>query len=288
MVENMKILENTYIKDIKKLNKKIETIKKEGKDNIQIISDFDKSLTQFIVDGQQFKSVIAQIRDGLYLGEEYTKKANAFYDYYHPIEIDPNISFQEKKEKMKEWWSKHIILQAEQGLSKKIVDEVNKNSKIKLRDFVKEVIYETNQNNIPFLILSSGIGDFIEQILKNKECLLNNIFIISNFYDYDENGLVKGYKENVIHLLNKNEYGVKETKYYEKVKNKKNILLFGDSLSDVNMSDGFDYKEIITVGFLNENKEKLLDIYLDNFDIVITNDGSFEQVYKLLKEIVGY
>lgn len=52
------------------------------------------------------------------------------------------------------------------------------------------------------------------------------------------------------------------------------------------MIKGFDYKNIIKVGFLNENIEENLEQYKHNFDVVIINDGSMNYVNKLLREIV--
>jgi len=44
-------------------------------------------------------------------------------------------------------------------------------------------------------------------------------------------------------------------------------------------------KDTITIGFLDEDKgiEKNLEKYKSNFDIVLTNNSSFEDVIKILK-----
>jgi hypothetical protein len=43
---------------------------------------------------------------------------------YNPIEIDPNYPLEQKKEKMYEWWSKHLQLIVDSKLHKDIIHKV--------------------------------------------------------------------------------------------------------------------------------------------------------------------
>src|SRR3989344_312020 len=70
-------------------------------------------------------------------------------------------------------------------------------------------------------------------------------------------------------------------------KNRKNVLLLGDSLGDIGMINGFDYANLIKIGFLNEKIDEHLEIYKKNFDVIITDDNSMNYVNKLLKEIIN-
>jgi len=282
----MNILENVYIKDKDKLNNKIKQIKEDGKDKLHIISDFDKTLTKVFLQDIKYRSAIAQIRDGGYLENNYPRRSEALYEKYYPIEINPNIPFEEKKEKMLEWWSTHIKMQVECGLNISVVNEINNKRNIKLREGVIETFNLLNENNIPILILSSAVGDFIEFVIKDNNIFYPNIHIITNFYNYDDAGKVIGYKDKVIHNFNKNEAAIKETPHFDKTKDRPNVLLFGDSLNDIKMIEGVDHKTVIFVGFLNNKIEERLELFKDKYDIVITNDGSFEQILELLKEIL--
>lgn len=49
------------------------------------------------------------------------------------------------------------------------------------------------------------------------------------------------------------------------------------------MSDWFDYKNILKIGFLNENEEKLIDSYLERYDVVITWDWDLSFLNNILK-----
>ncbi len=230
--------------------------------------------------------MIAQIRHLGYLGEEYTKKAYALYDQYNPIEIDPTIPQEIKNEKMVEWWTTHIKIQAEYGLSKQVLDDVVQNSTFKLRDKIKDFFEILNKNKIPILLFSAGAGYFIRGYLKKNNLEYNNISIISNEYDFNVDGKVLGYKSKVIHTFNKGEIAVKDDPVYSKILHKENIILLGDSLGDLDMSKGLEHKVKITIGFYNEKDEKHLELYKDKFDIVITGDGPMDYVNELLKNIL--
>ncbi len=56
----------------------------------------------------------------------------------------------------------------------------------------------------------------------------------------------------------------------------------GDSLGDLRMADGVDHHVKLTIGFLNHDKEKLLEQYAGVYDIVILNDSSLGFVNLLL------
>jgi hypothetical protein len=61
-------------------------------------------------------------------------------------------------------------------------------------------------------------------------------------------------------------------------------LLLGDSLDDVGMVEGFDYKNLLKIGFLNENVEENLEKFKKTFDVVLTGDPGMEYINNLLKE----
>jgi 5'-nucleotidase len=50
-----------------------------------------------------------------------------------------------------------------------------------------------------------------------------------------------------VHSYNKGETVVKDLPIYNEIKDRKNIILLGDSLGDPHMADGFDYETIIKI-----------------------------------------
>jgi 5'-nucleotidase len=58
-----------------------------------------------------------------------------------------------------------------------------------------------------------------------------------------------------IHVLNKNEKCIRGTRFAADVASRHNVILLGDSLGDIGMSNGVQCDEIVRVGFLNDNIE---------------------------------
>lgn len=281
--------ENIVISDKEKLEKTKKTISKEGPDKIHVITDFDRTFTKEFVDGKRIPSVTSVLRDGNYLTPDYAEKAHALFDKYHLIEIDPGISLKEKKKAMHEWWTSHYKLLVETGLNKKDIEAVVKSGKVRLREGILEFIDLLHENNIPLVILSSsGLGiDSISMFFEKEGRMYDNIHIISNSFEWDENGTAIKIKEPIIHSMNKDETSVKNfPKIFEAIKDRKNVLLLGDTLEDIEMIKGFDYDNIIKIGFLNQKVEENLKFYKKIYDVVILNDSDMFYVNELLKELI--
>jgi len=278
----------TIIVDKKDLEEKKKVIKQRGAENFHVVSDFDRTLTKAFVNGIKTPSLISVLRDGDYISEDYAKKATELSDFYHPIELDINFPFEKKKEKMQEWWTKHFDLLIKSGLNKKHINQIIEEGKVEFRDGVKEFLDFLESKKIPLLIISSSClgGDSIKIFLEKNKKKYDNIYIISNLYEWDEKGNAIGIKKPIIHVMNKNEIGVKNYPIFELIENRKNVLLLGDSIEDVGMVEGFDYNNLIKISFLNEDINKNLSAYKKQFDVVITGDGDFSFVNKLLKEVL--
>jgi 5'-nucleotidase len=278
---------NIIISKKEKFNKKKEEIKKGGFKKLHILSDFDRTLTKSFVEGIKVPSLISILRDYDYLCPEYVRESKELFEKYHPIEKDPNISPEDKKKAMYDWWTNHFRILIKYGLSKKDIQDVVDSRKVNLRDSFSEFNDILRTNNVPLIIMSScGLGKkAIEMYLKKENELSNNIYIISNTYQWDENGKAVGVKEPIIHTMSKKEIFLKKLPIFDSIKERKNVVLLGDSLSDADMIEGFDYDNIIRIGFLNEEVQEMKEIYSKKYDVLITNDSSMEFVNELLKDL---
>jgi len=280
---------NIIILNPKRLERLKKAILKKGKERLHILSDFDRTLTYAFVKGEKVPSLISILRSsGKYLGKDYAERANALYEKYHPIEINLKLPFQKRKKAMEEWWRTHFELLIKSGLNKKHLKEVAKSPKIKFRKGALEFFDILYKYKIPLVIMSSsGLGgDVILEVLKERKKLYSNIYIVSNAFIWDKRGQAIKVKEPIIHTLNKDEAILKHFSFYPKIKNRKNILLLGDSLEDIKMIEGFKYDNLIKIGFLNESIRENLEEYKKTFDILILNDSSMNYVNLLLKEII--
>lgn len=280
-------MNNVFFKNKEELENKIQKIKKDGKDALHIISDFDNTLSKAYVNGEKVQSMIGQVRRLGYLGKDYDTKYDELFKAYNPIEIDPHKSFEEKYKAMTEWWSKHIKLLSGFGLSKEILDATLKEGKhFLLRDKIKEFFDLLAKNNVPILIFSAGSKYFVNGYLQKDNINYKNISIIANEYDFDSNGKVLGYKNRIIHSLNKGEVAIKNDSHYKNILNRKNVILLGDNLGDLEMSKGIKHSTKITICFYNSPQKEHLQEYLKSFDVVITDDASMEYVVELLKQVL--
>ena len=150
-----------------------------NKENVCIILDFDKTITT----GDSSDSWDAS---GKKLGKKYSNEAQNFFNFYAPIEGNYDISIKQKEAYMKEWYEKCIDLFYKYDLTINKLNDSIKISNLLLRGEIKEFFNKAYKNNIPVIIISAGIGNVIEQFLRNKECYFDNIHIISNFIEFDE------------------------------------------------------------------------------------------------------
>jgi 5'-nucleotidase len=282
-------MNNILIPNKKYLERLKQKISRGGASKLHVLTDFDRTLTKLFVDGKEVPSLISVLRDEHYLTPDYPAKAHALFDKYHPIEIDPKISLKRKKEAMQEWWTLHFKQLIESKLHKKDIEKAVGSSRIRLRDGVLEFIDMLHEHDIPLIIMSSsGLGyEAIETLLENQGRMYKNVYIISNAFIWDKNGNAIGIKKPVITSMSKDETMVKDyPQVFKVVKNRRNVLLLGDTAEDIDMITGFDYDNIIKVGFLNKNIQENLARYKKAYDLIILNDSDKFYVDRLLKELI--
>lgn len=66
-------------------------------------------------------------------------------------------------------------------------------------------------------------------------------------------GVLKGFKGELIHVYNKHDGALRNTEYFKQLKEYCNIILMGDSLGDLSMADGVpNVENMLKIGFLND------------------------------------
>ncbi|PIN18536.1 5'-nucleotidase [Handroanthus impetiginosus] len=283
--------------DLQLLQNKISSVRLEGPSKLQVIADFDGTLTRYWIDGQRGHSSHGLLQQG---NPEYDLKRQELYDHYHPLEIDPTIPLDEKAKLMEEWWEKTHGLLIEGGLTYGAIQSSVAKSRIAFREGVTELFELLEKNDVPVLIFSAGLADIIEEVLRQKlHRSFKNVNIVSNRMVFNENGNLVSFKGKTIHVLNKNEHAIDmagplhdqlgddngSTADVSSVKSRTNVLLLGDHIGDLGMSDGLNYNTRISVGFLNDNIESSSDSYRNAFDVVYMNDASMWGVVKLASQL---
>jgi len=262
-----------------------------GANSLQVIVDFDRTLTKAMVNGKRGSSVYGVIEESGILSSEYHTVVRALFDKYHPVEVDPTIPIEMKIPVMEAWWREANELLVSQKCNVHTFPTMVKTANLQFRDGVPTFFIELEKNAVPVLIFSAGIAELIQAIMMHHlERVFQNAHVISNHVITDPSGLVTGFAVPVIHTFNKNEMSVshnKTTTWFSSLEARPNVILLGDSLGDVGMATGVPKLDTeLKIGFLNSDVEKNLEHYKEVYDVLILNDGSFEWVVELLRSIL--
>lgn len=245
-------------------------------DDIYVIADFDKTIT----DSDSYTSWSIMGTSKL-VPKEYIIERTKLHEYYRPIEVNESLDLDFRLKSIKDWYKKHVELFIKYKITedtfKNIIDNINI---MKFRKGAKEFLSFLNNNNIPLIIVSAGIGNFIEAFLNKNNCYYDNTYVSSNKIIF-KNRIVNGLDKHIIHSLNKNESSTPES-IKEKIKNKNTVILLGDLISDINMVNKKPNKDIISVGFFSSKSGSSLDEFKKAFDIVCTDNDDYNKLSNIL------
>lgn len=247
--------------------------------NYAILIDFDKTMTT--MDSDDSWTIIQNpniMNPNLFI------ESSKLVDKYYPIEMDYNLSPEEKSSYMYDWYTQTLNLYYKYELTYDKLISCVKNGHIILRNGLKDFLYHSYQNNIPVVILSAGIGNVIEEALKLHGCLYDNITIISNFFSY-ENNMILPFNNSIIHTCNKSILALPDN-IKQQIQNKDYFLLFGDYIEDINMVSKEDLKKTLSFGFLEKNVETNFNVYQNAFDIVLTDNSSFYDISNIISNMI--
>ncbi len=247
--------------------------------NVYVVADFDRTITN-----GSSKTSWSILAGSDLVPKSYVEERQALYEKYRPIEIDNTLPFEYRMQMMNEWWKKHIELFVRYKMSEEVFEKAATDLRImEFRQGAKEFLTFLHQNNISLIIISAGVGNFIETFLKRNNCNFDNIYVSSNKILF-KNGIATGVGENIIHSFNKNEVSL-PVEINSKLKDRKQVILLGDQISDLNMVDKSIHDSVITVGFASDDINDHHDTFEDlkaNFDIVCEPREDYNILKKLL------
>ncbi|XP_040821054.1 cytosolic 5'-nucleotidase 3A isoform X5 [Ochotona curzoniae] len=188
---------------------------------------------------------------------------------------------------VKKRYTKSHGLLVEQGIPRDKLREIVAESDVMLKEGYQNFFDKLKQHKIPVFIFSAGIGDVLEEVIRQAGVYHPNVKVVSNFMDFDENGVLKGFKGELIHVFNKHDGALKNTEYFNQLKDNSNIILLGDSQGDLRMADGVaNVENILKIGYLNDRVDELLEKYMDSYDIVLVKEESLELANSILQKIL--
>uniref|UniRef100_A0A8C6SI25 5'-nucleotidase n=1 Tax=Neogobius melanostomus TaxID=47308 RepID=A0A8C6SI25_9GOBI len=276
------------MKDPERVQDIIVSMQKAGSNTLQVIADFDMTLTRFAYNGKRCPTCHNILDNSLLIDDECKKELKDLLNTYYPIEIDSSRPVEEKLPLMVEWWTKAHELLIEQRIRKDDLAKVVSQSEAKLREGYGFFFDHLHEHSIPLLIFSAGIGDILEEVIRQAGVFHSNVNVFSNYMDFDELGVLHGFKGELIHVYNKREGAMLNTGHFRELRARPNVLLLGDSLGDLSMADGVqDMENILKIGFLNDKVEDRRQFYLDSFDIVLVKDETLDVPNAIIRYLTG-
>ncbi|XP_062264145.1 cytosolic 5'-nucleotidase 3-like [Platichthys flesus] len=261
------------MKDPERVKEILESMVKAGSNTVQVISDFDMTLTRFAHNGKRCPTCHNILDNSMLITEDCKVKLKDLLNKYYPIEIDCTRSIAEKLPLMVEWWTQAHELLVKQDIRKDKLAIVVRQSEAMLREGYQLFFDHLHEHSIPLLIFSAGIGDVLEEVIRQAGVFHPNVKVFSNYMDFDERGVLKAFKGVLIHIYNKREGALLNTGHFQELRTRPNVVLMGDSLGDLTMADGVqDMENILKIGFLNDKVDERKQSYLDSYDIVLIKD----------------
>lgn len=279
---------SVYMKDPHRVQETLQSMMKAGSNTVQVISDFDMTLTRFAYNGKRCPTCHNILDNSKLISDDCKQQLKDLLNTYYPIEIDTSRPVDEKLPLMVQWWTKAHELLVEQKIRKDLLAVVVKESDAMLREGYQLFFDHLHEHSIPLLIFSAGIGDILEEVIRQAGVFHSNVKVFSNYMDFDESGVLKAFKGELIHIYNKREGALLNTGHFQELRTRPNVLLLGDSLGDLTMADGVqDMENILKIGFLNDKVEERKQSYLDSYDVVLVKDETLEVPNAILHYLTG-
>jgi len=277
-----------HIRDIKQVEQKIKDLSQGNHEKLQVITDFDYTLTKSHLNGTRCTTCHGVIENYSRLPASFREKQKQMFEKFYPIEIDPHLTVEEKLPHMLEWYDEGHELMLQCDLVKQDFALMVQENPTEFREGTSALLSDLNQQNIPVLVFSAGVGDVIDEALKISGLMKDNVKVISNYMEFDENDKLIRFSSQLIHMFNKNESAVRNASYFQELSHRNNVILMGDSLGDLQMAHGVEPPStVLKIGFLNDKIEERLEKYKDGYDIVLVNDQTMDLPHAVIKMILS-
>lgn len=268
---------HVHMNDKNQVAAKIFEIVRGKHEKLQIITDFDYTLTKYHNNGSRCHSCHGVIENNSVVPSDFKKKTRSLFEKYYPIEIDPHMSEEEKIPHMIQWYEEghEQILQC--GFTRDDFSKMIKQTPVYYRDGTKELVDLMEKHSVPMLVFSAGLGDIIDMSLQAHNLMRSNMKVISNYMEFDESDRLVRFSPQLIHMFNKNESALRNSSYFQELSHRHNVILMGDSMGDLRMAHGVEPPStVLNIGFLNDKIDERLSAFKEKFDIVLTDDQTLE------------
>jgi HAD superfamily hydrolase (TIGR01544 family) len=259
-------------------SRKIERLRQAGADQLQVVFDFDRTLTVARPGTNDEVTTWHILNDHLpQVGQD---RYQELYQQYRALEVSGEMTAKHAVT----WWSSILDLFVEHKVD---MAEVERDflTKASIRPGAKGLFELCTQYGVPTIILSAGIGDVIE-LWAQAYAIQPTIILSTSLITDTDRRVVGWHRDTLVHLLNKKEIGhpelvrIRSGRHY--------TILIGDSLADADMAEGTD--TVIRVRLYDPRADEQANVAarkhtLTTFDAMIES-GSLDAVRELAQYII--
>lgn len=274
---------NILIKDHELALKKILSIRAGGASKLQVLADFDYTCSHLYYNGERMSSSFGALEKYSGLSNNFREATTKLRDHYYPLEVDPTIEKEEKTKLMTQWFTESSQCIIKEGITMETVRTAASASTIQPRAEFSTLVRRLNEDDVPLLIFSAGIGQVISEVLTNSNIPMDRLKIIANEIEFGPDERATQFKPPLITTGNKSKVAMTHIEYFNSCRTRTNALLLGDNIEDVQMSACVDEQcdNVLTIGYLNDRVEDRKDLYMNRFDLVILNDPDMSEIIDL-------
>ena len=219
---------------------------------MDIVSDFDFTLTRKEYDRQGGDASYGVISKSPYSSQKFKDDSRTLYEYYAPIERRQDLTHEEKSKFMDEWYTKNLDLISKQNFTESQMLESCFFCRIAFRHDFKNLVHSLKSSNVNFYIMSAGIklviDNMLKEVLKNDEDV-DFCKVITNYEVVSSDG-GKAYRLPCVTTTNKSVHFNLTT--YPSLR--KNVIVCGDNIEDIKMVEKTGNKSILKFGYFNKIK----------------------------------
>jgi len=212
------------------LEAKLAGFKKAGIDQLQVVLDFDRTLTVGKSKNYYDSTSWGILRS--HLPAEDTTRVDEIKRKYRALEEAGTLTAEEAVE----WWTSSLDIMVEGRLDMTAVEN-DFMSKSTIRSGTRELFAVCEKYNVPTIIMSAGVREVIEIWCKAYD--IHPTMILSTDLQLDDARRVIGWDPaTLVHTLNKQEIGHPELSRIRQERS--HTILVGDSIHDYTMAAGDD------------------------------------------------
>ncbi|OQR72572.1 cytosolic 5'-nucleotidase III-like [Tropilaelaps mercedesae] len=285
-----------HVKDAQHVQQKIDKLAADGSSRLQLLTDFDRTLSRTHYNGKPVLTSYCVYDDHNFVTPEHHRLATKLREKYYPIEISPKLTAEEKMPHMIQWFAESFDIILKAKINIRDMPAIVRRADLHLRCDTVKLCKLLAAEDVPILVFSAGLGDVVRLSLQQQGALLPNVTVLSNFIEYDKQGVPLKFSDQLLHIYNKNAQFPPAVEYFasDRIRARSNAVLMGDSLGDCSMADGAPgislppngNSAVLRIGFLDHDVEQRLESYVKNFDIVLVDDQTMKVPLAIFRQIL--